>query len=113
MLPEDLKARFDRETQGNPIVIYMKGNAMFPQCGFSAATVEALKPYGKLFTVDVLKDPAVRENLKLYSNWPTFPQVFIHGQFVGGCDIVRELEASGELQKLVAQGADASRPPSP
>lgn len=104
MLSDDLKKRFDDEVKNNPIVIYMKGNVLFPQCGFSARAVEALKPFGKLYTVNVLEDQAVREGIKEYSNWPTIPQVYIHGQFVGGSDIVAELAAKGELEALVKAG---------
>jgi monothiol glutaredoxin len=86
----------------NRICIFMKGNRNFPMCGFSAATIEIFEqlavPYG---TVDVLTDCEVREQIKVYSNWPTIPQVYIDGQFVGGCDIVRELYETGELQDLV------------
>ena len=84
------------------ICIFMKGNRNFPMCGFSAATVEIFDelavPYG---TVDVLTDPELREQIKVYSNWPTIPQVYIDGKFVGGCDIVRELYETGELRELV------------
>ncbi|HVN88245.1 MAG TPA: Grx4 family monothiol glutaredoxin [Candidatus Binataceae bacterium] len=94
----------------NKICIFMKGNRNFPQCGFSAATVQVFEqlgvPYG---TVDVLSDGEVREQVKAFSNWPTIPQVYIDGKFVGGCDIVRELYESGELQTMVkvAVGATA------
>lgn len=96
----------------NRICIFMKGTRHFPQCGFSAATVQVFEqlgaPYG---TVDVLSDPEVREQIKTYSNWPTIPQVYINGKFVGGCDIVRELYESGELQDIVksAMGEAAAR----
>jgi monothiol glutaredoxin len=84
------------------IVIFMKGNRSFPQCGFSAATVEVFEELGAPYsTVDVLADQEVRDAVKAYSNWPTIPQVFINGKFVGGCDIVRELYETGELQTLV------------
>jgi monothiol glutaredoxin len=90
------------------IVIYMKGTASFPQCGFSAQTVEEFRRLGVPFeTVNVLADPSVREGIKAYTKWPTIPQVFIDGQFVGGCDIVKELARSGELAKLVG------KPPAP
>jgi monothiol glutaredoxin len=86
----------------NKICIFMKGNRNFPQCGFSAATVQVFEqlgvPYG---TVDVLSDGEVREQIKTFSNWPTIPQVYIDGKFVGGCDIIRELYESGELQTMV------------
>lgn len=86
----------------NRICIFMKGNRNFPMCGFSAATVQVFEelgvPYG---TVDVLSDPELREQIKIYSNWPTIPQVYIDRKFVGGCDVVRELYETGELQQLV------------
>lgn len=86
----------------NKVVLYMKGSPALPQCGFSAAAVQILKKIGKPFqTVNVLADPAIREGIKLYANWPTIPQLYIGGKFVGGSDIMREMEASGELQKLV------------
>lgn len=103
-MTEELKARFEKETKENPVVLYMKGNALFPRCGFSAATLEVLNKHGKVHTVDVLADPAVRDGIKAFTNWPTIPQVFIHGKFVGGCDIVRELEERGELAELIAKG---------
>jgi monothiol glutaredoxin len=94
--------RIESAITGNRICIFMKGNRNFPLCGFSAATVQIFEqlavPYG---TVDVLSDPELREEVKLYSNWPTIPQVYIDGKFVGGCDIVRELYETGELQQLV------------
>lgn len=101
MLTDELKARFDEETKQHKIVIYMKGNQLFPMCGFSARAVEMLRPYGAIHSVDVIAEPAVREAIKQYSNWPTLPQIFINGQFVGGCDIVAELAARGELKGLV------------
>ncbi len=86
----------------NKIVLFMKGNRNFPQCGFSAATVQVFEALGVPFeTLDVLADQELREAIKRYSNWPTIPQVYIDGKFVGGCDIVRELYESGELQELV------------
>lgn len=106
MTPE-LKTRFDEEVGAHPIVIYMKGTALFPRCGFSALAVELLKPFGPLHTVDVLAEPEVREHLREYSGWPTFPQVFIRGKFIGGSDIVRELAERGELQGMV-QGPPAA-----
>lgn len=104
MLPDELKARFDDEVKNHKIVLYMKGNQLFPQCGFSARALELLKPYGPVYSVDVLAEPAVREGIKAYSNWPTIPQVYINGQFVGGSDIVAELAARGELEALVKGG---------
>jgi monothiol glutaredoxin len=101
MLSDTLKARFDSEIKNNKIVIFMKGNQLFPMCGFSARAVELLKPFGALHTVDVLAEPEVRDGIKQYSNWPTIPQVYINGQFVGGSDIVSDLASKGELKKLV------------
>lgn len=84
------------------IVIFMKGNRNFPQCGFSAATIEVFEELGAPYTtVDVLADQEVRDAVKTYSNWPTIPQVFINGKFVGGCDIVREMAETGELEQLL------------
>jgi monothiol glutaredoxin len=100
-LTPELKARFEKEIAEHPVVIYMKGNQLFPRCGFSARAVETLKPFGPIFSVDVLAEPAVRDAIKEFSNWPTLPQVFIRGQLVGGSDIVAELAAKGELEKLV------------
>ena len=94
--------RIQSAITNNKICIFMKGTRNFPQCGFSAATVQVFEqlgvPYG---TVDVLSDPELREQIKTYSTWPTIPQVYINGKFVGGCDIVRELYESGELQDIV------------
>ncbi len=101
MTPE-LKARFDQEVNSHPIVLFMKGNALFPQCGFSARALQILQRHGEVHTVDVLSNPDVRQGIKDYSNWPTIPQVFIHGKFVGGSDILMDLEERGELADLVA-----------
>jgi monothiol glutaredoxin len=89
---------------GNDVVLYMKGSPVFPQCGFSAAVVEVLSRLGVKFKgVDVLTDPGVREGIKQFSNWPTIPQLYVKGEFVGGCDIVREMYASGELSQLMKE----------
>lgn len=101
MISPELKARFDEETTKHKIVIYMKGNALFPQCGFSAQALEALKPFGPVHAVDVMAEPAVRDGIKQYTKWPTIPQVFINGKFVGGSDIVRELAERGELEAII------------
>lgn len=103
MTPQ-LKQRFEDEVKSHPIVVYMKGTPMFPRCGFSARVVEALKPHGELHAVDVLNDEALRDGIKEFSQWPTLPQVYIHGKFVGGCDIVVELAERGELAALVKGG---------
>jgi len=88
--------------KNNKIVLFMKGNPAMPQCGFSAATVRCLQDLNVPFeTVDVLSDPEIRDGVKTFSNWPTIPQVYIGGEFVGGCDIVRDLHATGELKKMV------------
>lgn len=100
-ISDTLKARFDEEIKAHPVVLYMKGNQLFPRCGFSARALELLKPFGPVHSVDVLVDNEVREGIKAYSNWPTIPQVYIHGQFVGGSDIVNELAQRGELEALV------------
>ena len=98
---DQLKARFDQEVKSHPLVIFMKGNALFPQCGFSAHALQLLKPYGEVHTVDVLTDPGVRDAIKEYTGWPTIPQIFINGKFVGGRDIVAELSERGELEQLI------------
>lgn len=90
--------------ESNPIVVFMKGTPQFPQCGFSMRTVEALKACGVDFHhVDVIAEPDYRQHLPTYSEWPTFPQVFINGELVGGCDIVLGMYQSGELQKLTSE----------
>ena len=103
----DAIERIRTAISSDKIVIFMKGNRNFPQCGFSAATVEVFEELGAPYTtVDVLADQEVRDAIKTYSNWPTIPQVFINGKFIGGCDIVRELHASGELQTVVKAALD-------
>lgn len=101
MISDTLKARFDEEIKTHPVVLFMKGNALFPRCGFSARALDLLKPFGPVHTVDVLADNEIREGIKEYSSWPTIPQIYIHGQFVGGSDILGDLAKSGELEKLV------------
>jgi monothiol glutaredoxin len=88
----------------HPVVLYMKGTPQFPQCGFSATVAEILKRSGvtEYFSVNVLEDADIRQGIKEYANWPTIPQLYVNGEFVGGCDIVREMYASGELQKVLA-----------
>lgn len=98
---DQLKSRLEQETKSHPVVLFMKGNALFPRCGFSAAALQALQRHGEVHTIDVLADPEVREGIKAFTNWPTIPQVFIHGKFVGGSDIVIELEERGELGQLI------------
>ncbi len=87
----------------NKVILYMKGTPQFPQCGFSALAVQALNACGvkQFFTVNVLENPEIREAIKAYANWPTIPQLYVNGEFVGGADIVKEMYQSGELQKLL------------
>ncbi|MDD1709779.1 MAG: Grx4 family monothiol glutaredoxin [Methanoregulaceae archaeon] len=89
----------------NRVVLYMKGQPKFPQCGFSATAVEILKRCGvnDYLAVDVLQDPEIRQGIKEYSNWPTVPQLYVNGEFIGGCDIMREMYQSGELQQVFAK----------
>ncbi len=101
MTPE-LKSRIEQEIQQHPVVVFMKGNPLFPRCGFSAAAVQMLQAYGPVHGVDVLTEPELRDGIKEFTRWPTIPQVFIRGRFVGGSDIIRELEERGELKAMVA-----------
>ena len=88
--------------ESDPVVLFMKGTPQFPQCGFSMRTVEALKACGATFKhIDVYAEPDVRENLPSFSDWPTFPQLFVNGELVGGCDIVLGMYQTGELEKLL------------
>ena len=94
----------------NPVVLFMKGTAQFPQCGFSGRAIQILRDSGvtKLVTVNVLEDEEVRQGIKAYSQWPTIPQLYVKGEFVGGCDIMVELDESGELKQLLGEsGATA------
>jgi monothiol glutaredoxin len=94
--------RIRLDVTGNDVVLYMKGTPVFPQCGFSAQSVQILTMLGVAFKgVDVLADPSLRQGIKDYSNWPTVPQLYIKGEFIGGCDIMREMFQSGELQKVM------------
>jgi monothiol glutaredoxin len=95
-----------RQISENPILIYMKGTPQLPQCGFSAQTVQALMSCGERFAfVNVLDNPDIRAELPKYANWPTFPQLWVDGELVGGCDIVTEMYQSGELEKLIKDAA--------
>ena len=95
--------RIRQQVTSNPVVLYMKGAPAFPQCGFSGAAVQMLKACGvdRFFSVDVLADPEIRQGIKDYANWPTIPQLYVNGEFVGGADIMREMYQSGELQKVL------------
>ena len=100
----DTNERIKDIVESNPIVLFMKGSPQFPQCGFSMRTVEALKACGAEFHhVDILAEPEIRQHLPAYSEWPTFPQVFINGELVGGCDIVMSMYQSGELQRMTQE----------
>ena len=94
--------RIRQDIKDNDVVLYMKGTPVFPQCGFSAAVVQVLSNVGVKFKgVNVLTDPELRDGIKHFANWPTIPQLYVKGEFVGGCDIVREMFESGELQGLL------------
>ena len=103
--------RIRQDVGENDVVLYMKGTPVFPQCGFSAAVVQALTHLGIKFRgINVLEDPGLRDGIKEYSNWPTIPQLYIKGEFVGGCDIVREMFQIGELSELLASHGIDARP---
>ena len=98
----DVNDRIEEQLTGNPVMLYMKGTPDFPQCGFSGQTVAALKALGQPFSyVNIFEDPGIREGLKAYSNWPTFPQLYVKGELIGGSDIVVEMYHSGELKQLL------------
>ena len=100
----DIHARIEQEVKGNPVVLFMKGTPVFPQCGFSAAVVQILSHLGVKFkAIDVLKDPDVRQGIKDYSEWPTIPQLYVKGEFVGGADIIREMFENEELAAFFAE----------
>jgi monothiol glutaredoxin len=96
--------RIKDDISSNDVVLYMKGTPVFPMCGFSAAVVQVLGHMGVKFKgINVLEDPSIRQGIKDFSNWPTIPQLYVKGEFVGGCDIVREMFQSGELQALLGE----------
>jgi monothiol glutaredoxin len=99
----DIKDRIKAQVTGHPVVLYMKGTPQFPQCGFSALAVQVLNACGvqEFQSVNVLADAQIRQGIKDYANWPTVPQLYVNGEFVGGSDIMREMYQSGELQKLL------------
>jgi monothiol glutaredoxin len=104
MTDEAVFTRIRQEIDENDVVLFMKGTPMFPQCGFSAAVVQALSDLGVKFKgIDVLTDPPLREGIKHFTNWPTIPQLYVRGEFIGGCDIVREMHGSGELRRLLGE----------
>ncbi|WP_029007053.1 Grx4 family monothiol glutaredoxin [Azospirillum halopraeferens] len=103
-MDQTVAERIRNDIENNDVVLYMKGSPVFPQCGFSAAVVQVLSQVGVKFKgVDILQDPGLRQGLKEFSNWPTFPQLYVKGELVGGCDIVREMFESGELQQHLTE----------
>lgn len=93
--------RIKKEIENNDVVLFMKGSAVFPQCGFSALVVQVLSQLGVTFhDINVLEDNDIREGIKEFTNWPTIPQLYVKGEFVGGCDIIREMYETGELQEM-------------
>ena len=108
-MSRDVVAEIKQEVEKSPVLIYMKGTKEFPRCGFSAATVQVLQSYGvAIRDVNVLEDEEKWAAVKQFSDWPTIPQVYIAGQFVGGCDIIREMHASGQLKPLIEKAGGAS-----
>lgn len=103
-MSEEILSQIKKEVEGNKITLFIKGTADMPMCGFSARTIAIFKELGKPFNaVDILPDPRIREVLSSYSSWPTIPQIFINGKFVGGCDIVMEMYQKGELKPIVEE----------
>ncbi|MER2519397.1 MAG: Grx4 family monothiol glutaredoxin [Bdellovibrionales bacterium] len=103
MVDATLVERIEHELTTNDVVLYMMGTPVFPQCGFSAQAVQILNMLGVAFKgIDVTVDPGLRQGIKDYTNWPTLPQLYIKGEFIGGCDIMREMYQAGELQKILA-----------
>ena len=101
-MDDTVAARIKQEIDDNQVVLFMKGSPVFPQCGFSAAVVQILSHLNVKFKgVDVLQDPGIRQGIKDFSNWPTIPQLYVKGEFVGGCDIIREMFQAGELQQAL------------
>ena len=102
---KSVQEKIRAQVTGHPVVLYMKGSPQQPMCGFSATATQLLKMSGvqDIFTVDVLADPEIREGIKVFSQWPTIPQLYVKGEFVGGCDIVKEMFQAGELKPLLAE----------
>ena len=102
-MKDPVQARIEREINDHDVVLFMKGTPVFPQCGFSSMVVQVLSHLGVKFKgIDVLSDPALRQGIKAFSDWPTVPQLYVKGEFIGGCDIVREMFETGELAQLLA-----------
>lgn len=108
-MDQDTQQRIDQIVKGNDVVLFMKGNASFPMCGFSGRAVQILKASGvdlsTLAAIDVLEDDAIRQGIKDYSSWPTIPQLYVRGEFIGGADIMMEMYQSGELQPIISGSA--------
>jgi monothiol glutaredoxin len=105
----DVNERIKKQLESYPVLLYMKGTPDFPQCGFSAKTVSLLRATGAKFAyINIFEDPEIREGLKAYSNWPTFPQLYVNGELIGGCDIAVELYESGELTKILGEAVPAT-----
>ena len=103
----DVLERIKQQVEAHPVLIYMKGTPQLPQCGFSSRTVEALKSLELEFAfVNVLSDPEIFQNLPRFADWPTFPQVYVDGELIGGCDITLEMHASGDLQKMANEAVE-------
>ena len=106
----DVLERIKEQVESNPVIIYMKGTPQMPQCGFSMRAAEALKKCGHEFAyVNILMDPEIFQNLPRYADWPTFPQLYINGELVGGCDITLEMAEKGELQDMIKQAVEAKQ----
>ena len=104
----DVKQRIEQELTSHPVLLFMKGSPDFPQCGFSAQAVAVLRACGTNFdSLNILEEPELREALKVYSNWPTFPQLYVKGELIGGSDILVEMYQAGELQPMLAQALSA------
>ena len=98
----DINERIKDQLGNNPVMLFMKGSPDFPQCGFSSQAVSVLKMIGEPFSyINIFEDPEIREGLKTYSNWPTFPQLYVNGDLIGGCDIIMEMYETGELAELL------------
>jgi monothiol glutaredoxin len=111
LMDETVAARIKQEIDDNQVVLFMKGSPVFPQCGFSAAVVQILSHLNVKFKgVDVLQDPGIRQGIKDFSNWPTIPQLYVKGEFVGGCDIIREMFQNGELQEFLTTNGVEAKP---
>ena len=111
MLDDTTRERIQNEVDANDVLLFMKGTPVFPQCGFSAAVIQVLSHLQvKFSSVNVLEDPDIRDGIKQYSDWPTIPQLYVKGEFVGGCDIIREMYETGELKTFLEEKGLHSEP---